>query len=129
MAIIKGDEPKFAINLTAPGFSMDTDDFDVEIVSSRGGSLKGEKRTPMVMGTDVRIFYETSEVTVPPEEEGGEPTVREEKTWYVIVDTSKDLLPGGNLKVIATCYVPDTNANDGIRRQTATEILDRFIEP
>lgn len=128
MAIYQGDEPKFAINLTAPGFSMDTDDFDVEIVSTVGGSLKGEKRTPLVTGTDVRIFSETEEVTVPPAEEGGEPTVQTVTKWFVIVDTSKELRPGGALNVIGTAYVPDANANDGVRKQTVKVKLDNFVE-
>ena len=113
--IFKGDEAKFAINLTAPGFSMDTDDFDVEIVSTNGGSLKGSKGGA---GTDVIIFSET-------DSSGEEPVT----TWYVIVDTSNELKPGGKLKVVATAYVPDAHANDGIRKQTAVEMLDSFIEP
>ena len=39
----KGDEIKFAINLEAQGFSMDDDDFEVEVASPRGhhhGRLK-----------------------------------------------------------------------------------------
>jgi hypothetical protein len=124
MAIIQGDEPKFAINLTAPGFSMDTDDFDVEIVSTVGGSLKGSKGGS---GTDVIIFSQTEEITVPPAEEGGEPTVQTVTKWYVIVDTSKELLPGGSLKVIGTAYVPDAHANDGVRKQTVVKTLDNFV--
>ena len=115
MAIFKGDEAKFSINLTAPGFSMDTDDFDVEIVSNQGGSLKGSKGGS---GTDVIIFSET--------DSSGETPVTK---WYVIVNTANELKPGGNLKVIATAYVPDVHADDGIRKQIATEILDKFIEP
>lgn len=124
--IYQGDEPKFAVNLTAPGFDMSKDDFDIEITSSVGGSLKGEKRTPLVPGTDVRIFSETEQTTIPPTEEGGEPTVQETTRWFVIVDTSKELLPGGTLMVKAIAYVPDANANDGIRQQTAMAVLDQF---
>ena len=115
MAIFKGDEAKFAINLTAPGFSMDTDDFDVEIVSTIGGSLKGSKGGT---GTDVIIFSDTDTT--------GETPVTK---WYVIVNTEKELRPGGSLKVIATAYVPDVHADDGIRKQIATGVLDKFIEP
>ena len=115
MAIFKGDEAKFSINLTAPGFSMDTDDFDIEIVSNQGGSLKGSKGGS---GTDVIIFSET-------DSSGEEPVT----TWFVIVNTANELKPGGSLKVIATAYVPDAHADDGIRKQIATEILDKFIEP
>ena len=105
--IFKGDEAKFSINLTAPGFSMDTDDFDIEVVSTIGGSLKGSKGGT---GTDVIIF-------------------NEDEAWYAIVNTEKELRPGGSLKVIATAYVPDAHADDGIRKQIATAVLDKFIEP
>lgn len=105
--IFKGDEAKFSINLTAPGFSMDTDDFDIEVVSSIGGSLKGSKGGT---GTDVIIF-------------------KEGDAWYAIVNTENELRPGGNLKVVATAYVPDAHADDGIRKQIATAVLDKFIEP
>jgi len=105
--IFKGDEAKFSINLTAPGFSMDTDDFDIEVVSTIGGSLKGSKSGT---GTDVIIF-------------------KEDDAWYAIVNTENELRPGGSLKVVATAYVPDAHADDGIRRQIATAVLDKFIEP
>lgn len=105
--IFKGDEAKFSINLTAPGFSMDTDDFDIEVVSTIGGSLKGSKDGT---GTDVIIF-------------------KEDEAWYAIVNTGNELRPGGSLKVIATAYVPDAHADDGIRKQIATAVLDKFIEP
>ena len=115
MAIYKGDEVKFAINLQAPGFSMDTDDFDVEVKSSNGGSLKGSKGGS---STDVIIFSET-------DTSGEEPVTR----WFVILNTTNELKPGGTLKVIATAYVPDAHANDGVRKQTATKDLDKLIAP
>ena len=129
MAIFKGDEAKFSINLTAPGFSMDTDDFDVEIVSTIGGSLKGYKNPPAGSGTDVIIYSEQTETQVPSEDPQGEPTTETTNTWYAIVNTGNELRPGGSLKVIATAYVPDAHANDGIRKQIATATLDKFIEP
>lgn len=126
MAIFKGDEAKFSINLTAPGFSMDTDDFDIEVVSSIGGSLKGSKGGT---GTDVIIYSEQTETQVPSEDPQGEPTTETTTTWYAIVNTANELRPGGSLKVIATAYVPDAHADDGIRKQIATAVLDKFIEP
>ena len=48
---------------------------------------------------------------------------------YAIVNTENELRPGGNLKVVATAYVPDAHADDGIRKQIATAVLDKFIEP
>ena len=118
MALYRGDEVRFTINLTAPGFSMADDDFEIEVSSSRGGSIKGYKTPPAGEDPlDVIIFSETVETTVPAEEPEGEPTVESTTTWYVIADTSK--LNAGELKVIGTAYVPDAHANDGVRRQTA----------
>lgn len=122
----KGDEIKFAINLEAPGFSMDDDDFDIE-VKSGNTSLKGSKGAGSEASTDIVIFKETE--TVQPETpEGEEPqdpvTV---STWYAIVDTAK--LPVGNMRVIATAHVIDANANDGVRKSIAVEKLGNLAEP
>lgn len=122
----KGDEIKFAINLEAPGFSMDDDDFDIE-VKSGNTSLKGSKGAGSEASTDIVIFKETE--TVQPETpEGEEPqdpvTVN---TWYAIVDTAK--LPVGNMRVIATAHVIDANANDGVRKSIAVEKLGNLAEP
>ena len=127
MAIYKGDEIKFSIELTAQGFSMDDDDFDIEVVSSRGGSVKGSKNPPAGSDTDVIIFSEEVETTIPPAEEGGEPTVETTTVWYAIVKTEK--LEPNELRVIATAYVPDANADDGIRKQTAVKVLDNLKKP
>lgn len=122
----KGDEIKFAINLEVAGFSMDDDDFDIE-VKSGNTSLKGSKGAGSEASTDLVIFKETE--TVQPETpEGEEPqdpvTVN---TWYAIVDTAK--LPVGNMRVIATAHVIDTNANDGVRKSIAVEKLGNLAEP
>ena len=109
MAIYKGDEIKFSIELTAQGFSMDDNDFDIEVVSSNGGSVKGSKNPPA--GS----------------EEGGEPTVETTTAWYAIVKTEK--LDIGNLRVIATAYVPDAHADNGIRVQTAVKTLETLKNP
>jgi hypothetical protein len=105
---------------------MDTDDFDIEVVSTIGGSLKGSKGGT---GTDVIIYGEQTETQVPSEDPQGEPTTETTTTWFVIVNTANELRPGGSLKVIATAYVPDAHADDGIRKQIATAVLDKFIEP
>jgi len=121
----KGDEIKFAINLKAPGFSMDTDDFDIE-VKSGNTSVKGYKDSSKSEDTDVVIFKETTTVT-PETEEGEEPqepvTV---STWYAIVDTSKLAL--SNMRVIATAYIVDANANDGVRKNIAVQTLGKLVE-
>ena len=127
MAIYKGDEIKFSIELTAQGFSMDDDDFDIEVVSARGGSVKGSKNPPAGSDTDVIIFSEEKETTIPPAEEGGEPTTETSTVWYAIVKTEK--LETSELRVIATAYVPDTHADDGIRKQTAVKVLDNLKNP
>lgn len=109
----KGDEVKFAIDLTAPGFSMDADDFDLEVKTPKGG-VKASKAAPT---EQLRIFKETT--TIPPAEEGGEETTV--NTWYAIVDTS--VLEPGEMTVVAGALIVDANANDGIRRQSATAKL------
>lgn len=116
----KGDEIKFAIELTAPGFSMDDDDFTIE-VASPSNSVKGYKNPPQDAGTDVMIFKESdsssSEETT--DESGG--------TWYAIVNTSK--LAVGALRVIATALIPDAHADDGIRTSIAVQKLATLKNP
>jgi hypothetical protein len=121
----KGDEIKFAINIEAPGFSMDDDDFDIE-VKSGNTSVKGYKDASKSQDTAVVIFKETE--TVQPETpEGEEPqdpvTV---STWYAIVDTSTLAL--SNMRVIATAYIVDANANDGVRKNIAVQPLGKLVE-
>ena len=121
----KGDEIKFAINLEAPGFSMDDDDFDIEVKSGTT-SVKGYKNSESQTSTDIVIFKETT-TTQPETEEGEEPaepvTVN---TWYAIVDTSTLAL--NEMRVIATAYIVDANANDGVRKNIAVQKLGRLVE-
>jgi len=121
----KGDEIKFAIRLEAPGFSLDDDDFDIE-VKSGNTSIKGYKDASKSQDTDVVIFKETE--TVQPEtpegEEPAEPVTV--NTWYAIVDTSK--LAISSMRVIATAYIVDANANDGVRKNIAVETLGKLVE-
>ena len=121
----KGDEIKFAINLEAPGFSMDDDDFDIE-VKSGATSVKGYKNSESQTSTGIIIFKETT-TTQPETEEGEEPaepvTVN---TWYAIVDTSTLAL--NEMRVIATAYIVDANANDGVRKNIAVQKLGRLVE-
>lgn len=120
----RGDEIKFAINIEAPGFSMDDDDFDIE-VKSGNTSAKGYKDASKSQDTTVVIFKETE--TVQPETpEGEEPqdpvTV---STWYAIVDTSS--LAIADMRVIATAYIVDANANDGVRKNIAVQKLGKLV--
>lgn len=117
----KGDEIKFAINLEAPGFSMDEDDFSIE-VKSGNTSIKGYKNPTPGSPTDVVIFKET--VTIPPEEEGGTPTTKD--VWYAIADTKS--LAIGTMRVIATAKIIDAHANDGVRDNIAVSQLGKLIE-
>lgn len=121
----KGDEIKFAIKLEAPGFSMDEDDFDIEVKSGTT-SVKGYKGSGSESSTDVVIFKETT-TTQPETQEGEEPadpvTVN---TWYCIVDTSSLAL--ADMRVIATAYIVDANANDGVRKNIAVQKLGKLVE-
>lgn len=107
-----GDEKKFAIELTAPGFNIDTDDFDLE-VSSPKAKVQASKGAST---DDLLIFSET----VTPAE--GDPY----KVWYAIVDTTK--LIKGQLVVTATAHIPDANASGGVRNETAKYVLGTLNE-
>ncbi len=121
----KGDEIKFAINLEAPGFSMDDDDFDIE-VKSGNTSVKGYKDATKSQDTAVVIFKDTE--TVQPEtpegEEPAEPVTVSK--WYAIVNTATLAL--SNMRVIATAYIVDANANDGVRQNIAVQTLGKLVE-
>lgn len=105
--IYQGDEKKFAIELKAPGFDIDTDDFDIEVKSPKASvkASKGASTEQLV------IFYET----VTPEE--GEPY----KQWFAIVDTTT--LSTGQINVVATAHIPDTNASGGVRCESDVQVL------
>ncbi|MBQ8713008.1 MAG: hypothetical protein IJ551_09375 [Prevotella sp.] len=132
----KGDEVKFAINLEAPGFSMDDDDFEIE-VKSGNTSVKGYKGEQAGASSALIIFKET--VTPPVsdtqegsdnEEEGQEENVQEPTpvtTWYAIVDTKT--LAVGTMRVIATARIVDAKANDGVRDNIAVATLGKLIDP
>ena len=117
----KGDEIKFAINLEAPGFSMDEDDFIIEVKSGKT-SVVGYKTPVEGAATDVVVFKETE--IIPPAEEGGEETI--EDVWYAIVDTKS--LAIGTMVVVATAKIVDANANDGVRDSIAVAQLGKLIE-
>lgn len=114
MARYKGEEIKFAINIEAPGFNMDTDDFDIE-VKSGNTSVKGYKDSSKSQDTAVRVFKETKNEQ---EEDNG---------WYAIVNTAT--LAIGQMRVISTAYIVDANADDGIRKSIDVKNLDKLVEP
>lgn len=98
-----GEEAKFTFEAKGTGFSMNSDDFDVE-VSAGGATVSAQKRgsTTRVSTEDLSIFKENSQ-------------------WYFIVNTTK--LAEGPLILSVTAYIPDANAFDGIR----TEIISQRI--
>lgn len=128
----RGEEKKFAINIAAAGFDMNTlkddkgnsiNDFDIEVTSGRGSiSVKrtGDYNERGVWANETGslvVFYE--ETTT------GEPA-ETTKNWYCILDTgarvdptdekSDYILQTGQLTVTATAYVLDEKANDGVRK-------------
>jgi len=114
MAIYKGTEVKFGINLAAPGFDMDTDDFEISIVTA-GVTISGAKGNPD-SSSKIRIFSESSDSSG----DSG-------SNWYAIAET--DTLKAGPLKVIAKAYIPDANAADGIRTEVAVAELGILANP
>ncbi|MBO4499204.1 MAG: hypothetical protein J5732_02995 [Bacteroidaceae bacterium] len=116
MAIYKGTEVKFGIDLTAPGFNMDTDDFEISIVSGHT-TIKGIKGNPDA-ASKIRIFSESSDSS-----SSGESGTN----WYAIAET--DTLDTGHLKVIAKAHIPDANAADGVRTEVAVAELGILSNP
>jgi len=115
MAILyKGEKRKFEILLTAPGFSMDTDDFEIEVKSPKT-SVKASKSFP---NEDLNIFREDSDSSSSGEDEG---------TWYAIVNTAK--LSLGDLKVVATALVNDSHASGNVRPQIDVKPLGTLKNP
>ena len=119
----QGDEIKFAIDIQAEGFDMNTDDFDIEVASGRT-IIKASKGDEASEDAALVIFKEVT--TIPPsgqdEETAEEETVT---TWYAIIDTTT--LPVGTMVVAATAYIVDANANDGVRRSISTAQLGRLV--
>jgi len=113
----KGDEVKFSINLTAPGFSMDEDDFDIE-VSTPKASVKASKGAPT---DDLRIFREPELDSSSDNSDSNSSEEPQSGTWYAIVDTAK--LGDGEMRVFATAHIKDAHANDYVRNQTAVTSL------
>ena len=84
-----GTDLKFAINITAEGFDMDTDDY--EIILRCGGK---------------RITVPKSEIVV-----------GENNTHYLLVNT--DEFTGGTLRMVVKAQVPDDDFDDGYRAEVA----------
>ena len=119
----RGTEIKFRIDLKAQGFSMDEDDFEIQVSSGRS-SVKGYKTPGESANPDLIIFRD-------PEEGSSDSSSSYyddgESPWFGIVDTSK--LTTGDMRVIGIAHVPDAKANDGIRDDVAVASLGKLQEP
>lgn len=82
-----GTDLKFAIDITADGFSMDSDDYSMVLVC-------GNKQVT-VTKADIK------------EDDGG--------VHYLMIDTNQ--FPAGMLRLVVTARVPDTDFTGGIRRE------------
>lgn len=114
----KGTEIKFKIEIQALGFDMNEQDFDVEVISTRG-SVSGSKKGHSADGRwgNKDLFISRTE-----EEIDGE----KKYEWYVVADTTT--LSVGNLIVKVTAYINDEMAYDGVRTDIAKETLGRLID-
>lgn len=130
----KGEEKKFAVKIEAAGFSMDDDDFEIEVTNGKesfsvlkAGEPTGtheDPNQPVWSNEDgsLVVFYEEETVEVPAEEPGGEATPNTVKHWFCILDTQYFNYTG-QLNVIGTAYVTDQKAYDGVRKSIDTAIL------
>lgn len=105
----KGTEIKFAFEITAEGFNMDTDDFDIEVASPRN-SVMGSKTGSSTSGGSEDLSIK-----------------KESGTWYAIAKTEG--LSKGDLRAIATAHIPDTSAYDGVRNEVAVASLGTLLLP
>ena len=114
----KGEEKKFAINIAAAGFDMDTDDFEIEVTNGKESFSTVKTGEPTEAGIwtnedgSLVIFYET----VTPQE--GDPY----KEWFCILDTHF-FNSTGQLNVVGTAYITDAKAYDGVRKSIDVAVL------
>ena len=106
----KGTDIKFAVKLTADGFNMDTDDWDLLVVS-------GRTRFPISKSDCERVPALSDDPDSSDSEE-------EEGTWYAIVKT--DNLAVGQLNVISTAYIVDAAAEGGVRKDVDVAKLTKL---
>lgn len=121
---IKGTQGKFAINIEAQGFSMDRDDFEIEVISTRG-SVKGYNSPKLGQSSGIRIYKEEATASSTVEDSDSSDEKETTSTWYAIFDTAN--LSVGPLRVVATAYIPDEHAVDGIREEIAVARLGKLI--
>ena len=90
-----GQGLKFALEITSPGFSMEDDDFEVEIMNRMTGKSLKIAKTDMLVQDD---------------------------GTFVLAFKSGDL-GIGELVLTTTAYVPDTDFEDGIRVEIDKKLL------
>lgn len=123
----KGDEVKFALNIDAQGFSMDDDDFEIEAVSTGGGSsIKGYKDATKASSTELVIFKKDSDSSESSSSDSSS-SEESESQWFAILDTKN--MAVGTIRIISTAYVPDANANDGVRTNIDVKVLGKLVNP
>lgn len=121
---IKGTQGKFAINIEAQGFSMDRDDFEIEVISPRG-SVKGYNSLKLGQSSGIRVYKEEATASSTVEDSDSSEEKGTTSTWYAVFDTAN--LSVGPLRVVATAYIPDENDIDGIRKEIAVARLGKLI--
>ena len=105
---------KYKVEITAEGFSMEDDEFSVEV--SRGSkSIIFEK-------PDMLIHEVETEVVVPGSGSGeGTTETVVETEYYIAIDT--EVLGAGQYVAITRAYVPDDDVEGGVRVEITKQNL------
>lgn len=90
---------KFLVELEAPGFDMNADDWSIEVKC-------GNKTVSVIPKSDCRST-----------EEG----------WFVSIPA--DILRQGELALVARASVPDSTFPDGKRDELAREVIFNLVKP
>ena len=90
----QGDEAKYGVLISHDGFSMETDEFEVELSWGLSGQKKTIKKDDMVFGVDGYCYF--------------------------IFETD-DMV--GRITAKCTYWVPDTDCPDGLRTETDIQML------
>lgn len=124
---IIGSDIKFAIDLTAIGFSMDNDDFDITVKTSRD-TITASKDSPSPDGKLV-IFREpelsSSSDSSSSDSSSSDSSTGDEGTWFAILKTEG--LMKGDVYVIGTAHIPDVQASGAIRNEKAKGKLGELV--
>lgn len=107
---------KFKLDITADGFSMDNDPFDVQVTSGRT-SVSGSKAIAYDSENDQTAKQGSEEVCI----------TKSGEDWWVVVKT--DTLAIGSMRVIITAHVTDTSAYDGVRNDISVNQLGTLVKP